>query len=140
LQLFASSTQSLVAYSHADWAGCPATRRSTSGYCVFLDNNLLSWSSKRQSTLSRSSAEVEFNGVVNVVAQTCWFRNLLRELHTPLSSAMLVFRDNVIRALHVPSRYQDVEIFTKGLPCALFEEFRISLSVLCPPTPTAWEV
>ncbi|XP_071705059.1 uncharacterized mitochondrial protein AtMg00810-like [Rutidosis leptorrhynchoides] len=40
LQLFASSTASLVAYSDADWAGCPSTRRSTSGYCVFLGNNL----------------------------------------------------------------------------------------------------
>ncbi|GJZ76803.1 ribonuclease H-like domain-containing protein [Tanacetum coccineum] len=41
-QLFSSSTTDLVAYSDADWAGCPTTRRSTSGYCVFLGNNLLS--------------------------------------------------------------------------------------------------
>ncbi|XP_071699859.1 uncharacterized mitochondrial protein AtMg00810-like [Rutidosis leptorrhynchoides] len=46
LQLFASSTTLLVAYSDADWAGCPSTRRSTSGYCDFIGNNLLSWSSK----------------------------------------------------------------------------------------------
>lgn len=52
LQLYASSTSSLVAYSDADWAGCPTTRRSTSSYCVFLGDNLLSWSSKRQHTLS----------------------------------------------------------------------------------------
>ncbi|GKC30987.1 ribonuclease H-like domain-containing protein, partial [Tanacetum coccineum] len=67
----------------ADWDGCPTTRRSTSGYCVFLGNNLLSWSSKRQPTLSRSSAGAEYRGVANVVAETCWLRNLLRELHTP---------------------------------------------------------
>ncbi|GJS20782.1 ribonuclease H-like domain-containing protein [Tanacetum coccineum] len=41
LQLFSSSTIDLVAFSDADWAGCPTTRRSTSGYCVFLGNNLL---------------------------------------------------------------------------------------------------
>ncbi|GJX07799.1 ribonuclease H-like domain-containing protein, partial [Tanacetum coccineum] len=95
LQLFSSSTTDLVAYTDADWAGCPTTRRSTSGYCVFLGNNLLSWSSKRQPTLSRSSAEAEYRGVANAVAETCWIRNLLRELHSPLSSATLVYCDNV---------------------------------------------
>ncbi|GKF41501.1 ribonuclease H-like domain-containing protein [Tanacetum coccineum] len=95
LQLFSSLTTDLVAYSDADWAGCPTTRRSTSGYCVFLGNNLLSWSSKRQLTLSRSSAKAEYHGVTNVVAETCWLRNFLRELHTPLSSATLVYCDNV---------------------------------------------
>ncbi|GKA07195.1 ribonuclease H-like domain-containing protein [Tanacetum coccineum] len=94
-QLFSSSTTDLVAYSDADWAGCPTTRRSTSDYCVFLGNNLLSWSSKRQPTLSRSSAEAEYRGVANAVAETCWLRNLLRELHTHLSSATLVYCDNV---------------------------------------------
>nr|GEU48547.1 ribonuclease H-like domain-containing protein [Tanacetum cinerariifolium] len=95
LQLFSSSTTDLVAYSDADWAGCPTTRRSTSGYCVFLGSNLLSWSAKRQPTLSRSSAEAEYRGVANAIAKTCWLRNLLRELHTPLSSATLVYCDSV---------------------------------------------
>ncbi|GJW12072.1 ribonuclease H-like domain-containing protein [Tanacetum coccineum] len=69
LQLFSSSTTDLVAYSDVDRAGCPTTRRSTLGYCVFLGNNLLSWSSKRQPTLSRFSAEAKYRGVVNAVAE-----------------------------------------------------------------------
>ncbi|GJZ77507.1 ribonuclease H-like domain-containing protein [Tanacetum coccineum] len=127
-QLFSSSTTDLVAYLDADWASCPTTtRRSTSGYCVFLANSLLSWSSKRQPTLSRSGVEAEYRSVANVVAETCWLQNLLRELHILLSSATLVYCDN----------YAD--IFTKGLPSALFEEFRSSLSIRCPPAPTARE-
>ncbi|GJS93007.1 ribonuclease H-like domain-containing protein [Tanacetum coccineum] len=86
---------STVGYTDADWAGCPSTRRSTSGYCVFLGDNILSWSAKRQHTISRSSAESEYQGVANVVAETSWIRNLLRELHSPLLTATLVYCDNV---------------------------------------------
>ncbi|GJZ78874.1 ribonuclease H-like domain-containing protein [Tanacetum coccineum] len=103
-----------------------------------------------------TSAEAEYWGVVNVVAKTAWLRNLLRELHSPLSTATLVYYDNFsavymsadhvqhqwtkhteidihfvrdmvtagqVRVLHVPSCFQYADIFTKGLPSALFEEF-----------------
>nr|GEU81593.1 ribonuclease H-like domain-containing protein [Tanacetum cinerariifolium] len=95
LQLFSSTTGSLIAYSDADWAGCPTTRWSTSGYFVFIGNYLLSWSSKRQPMLSRSNSEAEYRSVANDVAETCWIWNSLRELHTPLSSATIVYCDNV---------------------------------------------
>ncbi|XP_060211727.1 uncharacterized mitochondrial protein AtMg00810-like [Lycium barbarum] len=63
--LYKSSLQSLLSYTDADWGGCPDTRRSTSGYCVYFGDNLISWSSKRQPTVSKSSAEAEYRGVAN---------------------------------------------------------------------------
>ncbi|KAJ9560758.1 LOW QUALITY PROTEIN: hypothetical protein OSB04_005918, partial [Centaurea solstitialis] len=95
LHIKASAVDRLVAYSDADWAGCPTTRRSTSGFCVYLGDNLVSWSSKRQHVVSRSSAEAEYRGIANVVAETAWLRNLLLELSCPLSRATVVFCDNV---------------------------------------------
>ena len=83
LQLYKSSSHDLVAYTDADWAGCPDTRKSTSRFCVFLGHNLLSWSYKRQATVSRSSAEAEYRGVANCVAKSCWLRQLLHELWRP---------------------------------------------------------
>ncbi|XP_038992549.1 uncharacterized mitochondrial protein AtMg00810-like [Hibiscus syriacus] len=61
----------MSALKHADWGGCPDTRRPTSDYCVFIGDNLIYCSSKRQPTLSRSSAEAEYRGVANVVSDSC---------------------------------------------------------------------
>ncbi|KAJ9555239.1 hypothetical protein OSB04_009853 [Centaurea solstitialis] len=170
LMLTPATSPSLISYTDPDWAGCPDTRRSTNGYCIYFGDNLISWSSKRQSTVSRSSAEAEYRGVANVVAEICWLRNLLLELRIPLSCATLVYCDNVsaiylsgnpvqhqrtkhieldihfvrekvqrgqVRVLHVSSRYQIADIFTKGLPRILFEDFRSSLSIRSPPASTA---
>ncbi|GKE31849.1 ribonuclease H-like domain-containing protein [Tanacetum coccineum] len=95
LHLYASVTTSLVWYTDVDWAGFPFTRRSTSGYYMFLGDNLVSWSAKRQHTISCSSAEAECQGVAIVVAKTACLRNLLRELHSPLLTATLVYCDNI---------------------------------------------
>ena len=95
LQLRRSSTPSLTAYSDADWAGCPDTRRSTSGFCIFFGDSLVSWSSKRQAVVSRSSAEAEYRGVANAAAECCWLRHLLSELHVKLDKATLVYCDNI---------------------------------------------
>ncbi|XP_019451844.1 PREDICTED: uncharacterized protein LOC109353944 [Lupinus angustifolius] len=95
LASLSTPTEKLVSYTNADWRGCPNTRRSTSTYCVFLRDNLISWSSKRQPTLSRSSAEAEYMCVANVVSESCWLNNLILELHFPLPQTTLVYCDNV---------------------------------------------
>jgi hypothetical protein len=74
LLLHRSTSSELVVYTDADWAGCSDTRRSTSGYAVFLGGNLVSWSSKRQPVVSRSSAEAEYRAVANGVAEAAWLR------------------------------------------------------------------
>jgi hypothetical protein len=95
LVLHRSPPAELVVYTDADWAGCPDTRRSTSAYAVFLGGNLISWSSKRQPVVSRSSAEAEYRVVANGVAEACWLRQLLAELHSPLTKSTLVYCDNI---------------------------------------------
>lgn len=85
-----------MSYTDKDCGGCPDTRLSTYGYCVFLRDNLISWSSKRQLTLSKFIVEAEYIGVANVVLESRWVRNVLvLELHLPLSKATLVYGDNV---------------------------------------------
>jgi hypothetical protein len=74
LLLRRSRSTNLAVYTDADWAGCPDTRRSTSGYAVFLGDNLVSWSAKRQTVVSRSSAEAEYRAVANSVAEATWLR------------------------------------------------------------------
>jgi hypothetical protein len=66
-----------------------------SGYAVFLENNLISWSAKRQTVVFRSSVEAEYRAIVNGVAEATWPRQLLHELQTPPSRCTLIYCDNI---------------------------------------------
>uniref|UniRef100_A0A3Q7EIX0 GAG-pre-integrase domain-containing protein n=1 Tax=Solanum lycopersicum TaxID=4081 RepID=A0A3Q7EIX0_SOLLC len=70
----------MVAYCDSDWGACVETRRSVTGYMIKLGGALVSWKSKKQSTVSRSSAEAEFRSMTTTVAEIVWLKGLFREL------------------------------------------------------------
>nr|XP_016514347.1 PREDICTED: uncharacterized mitochondrial protein AtMg00810-like [Nicotiana tabacum] len=95
VKLCRQPTDRLLTYSDSDWAGNPQDRTSTTGYVVYLGNSPISWSSKKQRSVSRSSTEAEYRAVAAVVSEVNWLTNLLHELHFPLSAPPTVLCDNV---------------------------------------------
>lgn len=84
----------LYGFSDADWAGCADTRRSTTGYCTYLGSNLLSWSAKKQPTVSRSSTEAKYQALASTSADLTWIAFVLRDIGISLVSPTLLFCDN----------------------------------------------
>ncbi|GJY06815.1 ribonuclease H-like domain-containing protein [Tanacetum coccineum] len=72
----------LNAYSDADWAKCIVTRKSVTGYCVFLNNSLVSWKSKKQNTLSKSSIKAEYRALASVTSEVIWILKFLKDLQS----------------------------------------------------------
>ncbi|KAL5727461.1 hypothetical protein ACHQM5_000656 [Ranunculus cassubicifolius] len=79
----------LHAFSYADWAGCPDNRRSTSGYCIFFGGNLISWSARKQKTVSRSSTEAEYRSLATATTELIWIQSLIIELGLSLPTPTL---------------------------------------------------
>ncbi|GJX25725.1 putative RNA-directed DNA polymerase [Tanacetum coccineum] len=89
-----SATSSISAYADSDWAKCKMTRRSVSGYCVFVCGGLVSWKSKKQATLSRSSAEAEYRSMASVVCEVMWIVKVLKDLNFSSNIPAVLFCDN----------------------------------------------
>ncbi|XP_022874276.1 uncharacterized protein LOC111393111 [Olea europaea var. sylvestris] len=94
LMFTASSFAKIIAYSDADWAGCPDTQRSTSGYSIYLGDNLVSWSAKKQPTVSRSSCELEYRALAPIATEVLWLEHLLRDLCVSTTNCPLFLCDN----------------------------------------------
>ncbi|XP_040362272.1 uncharacterized protein LOC112202395 [Rosa chinensis] len=94
-------------YTDADWAGNITDRRSTSGYFTFVGGNLVTWKSKKQKVVARSSAEAEYRGMARGLCELLWLRNLLRDLGFRQEKAMQLYCDNkaAIEIAHNPVQH-----------------------------------
>ncbi|GAA0152798.1 transmembrane signal receptor [Lithospermum erythrorhizon] len=90
----------LSGWCDSDWASCPLTRLSISGWVVFLGDSLVSWKSKKQITVARSSVEAEYRSTATVTCELKWFKGLLHSLGISHSHPIHLHCDSQ-SALHI---------------------------------------
>jgi histone deacetylase 1/2 len=95
LRIRKSNLTGVSIFTDADWAGDIDDRRSTSEFAVFVGPNLISWSAKKQPTVSRSSTEAEYKALGNGVAEAMWVESVLKELGVPRQRTAILWYDNL---------------------------------------------
>jgi S-formylglutathione hydrolase FrmB len=95
LKLIKSKSTLVSAFSDADWAGNIDDRKSIGGFAVFFGSNLVSWSARKQRTVSHSSTEAEYTSLADAMAEVIWVQVLLHELGISQPQAACLWCDNI---------------------------------------------
>lgn len=95
-----NNTMDIIAFCDFDWGACLDTRRSLTGYCIFLGKALISWKTKKQATVSRSTAEEEYRAMVSTVCELQWVSYILKDFHVYASTPITLHCDN-LAAIHI---------------------------------------
>ena len=85
---------SLVYYCDSDYAGCPYTRRSTSGYINLIAGGAVSWRARNQPTVATSSTEAEYRAAYEATQEVIWLRRLLTSFGYPQQNLTILNCDN----------------------------------------------
>lgn len=89
-----NSDKGIEVYTDSDWAGFASDRKLTTGYCTFGWGNLVTWRSKKQSVVARSSAEAELRAMAHGICEGIWLKRMLEEIRIPTNSTMKILCDN----------------------------------------------
>ncbi|GJR59853.1 putative RNA-directed DNA polymerase [Tanacetum coccineum] len=127
-----SNNVDLKVFFDSDWAKCKVTRRYVTRYCVFMENSLVSWKSKKRVMVSRSSSEAEYRAMCNVCCKVMWIKKVLTDLHVDISLPVEMNCDNSsaiqISAnpiLHERSKHFEIDLYflreKVEAPCVLFK-------------------
>lgn len=95
----------LKIYCDADWGACINSRKSITGYLVHYGNSPISWKSKKQATVSRSSAEAEYRAMASSVAEVVWMISMFKELGVNIEVPVTLYSDNKSSALQITANH-----------------------------------